>query len=62
MKPAFLLLLGIYAGASAALAQNAPTLVAPRPVAAPEIDWAVAGSTLILLAGALAILRSRRRG
>jgi hypothetical protein len=58
MKPAFFLLLGIYAGASVALAQTAPTTA----VRAPEMDWAVAGSALILLAGVVAIVRGRRSG
>jgi hypothetical protein len=40
-----LLLLGIYAGTSMALAQVAPTVIsaAPRPHSAPELDWTVAG-------------------
>lgn len=60
MKPALFALLGICAGVSVATAQIAP--IAPRPWhSAPEIDWAVAAPALILLAGAVAILRGRRR-
>ena len=59
IKPAFFVLLGIYAGASVALAQTAPS---PTAVRAPEIDWAVAGSALVLLSGVVAIVRGRRRG
>jgi hypothetical protein len=59
MKPAFFVLLGIYAGASVALAQTAPTTTAVR---APEIDCAIAGSALILLVGVVAIVRGRRSG
>ena len=64
MKPALFVLLSICAGVSVALAQTAPLPIpiAPRPVRAPEVDWAVAGSALVLMAGALAILRSKRRG
>ena len=60
MKPAFFILLGIYGGASVALAQITPTPIAPRPHSAPEIDWAIAGSALVLLAGVIAIVRGRR--
>lgn len=59
MKSALFLLVSIYAGASVALAQTAPT---PTAVRAPEIDWAIAGSALILLAGVVAIVRGRRSG
>jgi hypothetical protein len=57
MKPAFFLFLGIYAGASVALAQVTPAPVVHR---APEIYWAVAGSALVLVAGVIAIVRARR--
>lgn len=62
MKPAFFLLLSIYAGTSVALAQVVSTAlpVAPRPYSAPEIDWTVAAPALILLAGVIAIVRGRR--
>jgi hypothetical protein len=58
MKPASLALLCICAGVSVADAQ---TTVAPRTVRAPEIQWSAAGYALILLAGAVAILRGRKR-
>ena len=58
MKRVLFLLLSIYAGASVALEQITP--IAPRPHSAPELDWAVAVSALILLAGAIAIVRGRR--
>jgi len=74
MKPAFFLMLGMFAAASVALAAPTPPppppppKIAPSPpppprlpkaVAAPEIDWGVAGSALILLAGTVAIVRGR---
>jgi len=62
MKPASFALLCISAGASVALAQITPTPIAPRPVSAPEIDWSVAGSALVLLSGVIAIVRGRRSG
>ena len=33
----------------------------PRPVSAPEIEWTAASSALILLAGAVAVVRSRSK-
>lgn len=76
MKPASFLLFGMLAAASTALAAPTPPPPPPPPkigpsppppprlptaVAAPEIDLGVAGSALIFLAGAVAIVRGRRR-
>ena len=60
MKPALFTLLCICVGVSVANAQIVPIVTKPLR-AAPEIDWTVAGPALILLSGAVAILRGRRR-
>lgn len=60
MKRALFVALSICSGVSLTYAQTAPTLVSPRPVSTPELDWAFAASALILLAGVVAIVRGRR--
>ena len=64
MKPALFVLLCICAGVPVALAQTAPTSVAPTSAIhhAAEIEWKAVGPALILLVGAVAIVRGRRRG
>ena len=58
---ALLALLCICAGVSIADAQ-AVTPSAPRPVyRAPELQWGPAASALIMLAGAIAIVRRMRK-
>lgn len=69
MKPALLILLSICAGVSVAhaapTAPQPPRIWSPPPPpprlhAVPEIDWGMAGSALIVLAGTVAIFRGWR--
>jgi hypothetical protein len=63
MKLELFVLLCISAGASVVEAQTTTAVTTTtRRVSAPEIEWAAAGSALTLLAGAVAIVRGRRRG
>ena len=74
MKPALLILLSICAGVSVAHAAlptpprpprvwsppPPPPPPPPRHHSVPEMDWGMAGSALIVLAGTIAIVRGRR--
>ena len=61
-NPALLALLCICAGVSIADAQTVTPTTAPRPVyRAPEWQWGPAASALIMLAGAIAIVRGMRK-
>jgi len=57
-KPALFVLLWICAGISAASAQTVTPTAITR---APEIEWSMAVTALILLSGAIAIMRGRRK-
>ena len=71
MKPALLILLSICAGVSVAHAAlptppqpprnwSPPPPPPPRYHSVPQMDWGMAGSALIVLAGTIAIARGRR--
>ena len=60
-KPALLALLWVCAGLSIAAAQTATTTAPTAVHRAPEIEWSLAASALTVLAGAVAILRGRRK-